>query len=869
MGAFAAQFEFSAEIVAFLVGLTGIALVVLRGPQYVPGRLATATAVCGFGALAASAFIHGAITPDVGDPAAVVALRLASALLLGAVGFLVARARVRGVRVGQSPGSWIRLEPALVGAAAGLLALAGPVSYLSLDAAETLLLAAALALGASLVRASWGSVGARLTANAAATLVLIVVVLSVAISSVLSNTVRNDALHRLQSQAAAVAASASTSWVANLREAKLLAASVEGLGLDAPAAAGSASGAAALQAGLSRLSTEFFSDVALEWVVPPVRVGAVSPNFDSDAGPGVAAALAASQLVDRAVRTGTPGGTAGVAVGRALAVAAYPDVDPASHHVLGVAVVVTRLGTRFLDQQLQADASLSGAIVAGGRVLSSLPRTLHLPAPVLSLAGAALAGGHPSAVTAGSVFAAASPVPVVSGPSVLAAVVQAPTAEVDGTRESLFRTLFLIALGGSLIAFLLSVLVSDRLNRGFDRLTSAARRISTGETLVRTGLVSEDEIGTLAEAFDSMAESIEEQAAALRQAAGRLQSVVAGMGEGLVALDEGGAVTELNPAAERLLGRPRADALGRPASVVADVRLEDGHSLWDLLSEAQAFFDGRGSVVRESGPVPVALSARGLDGAVGAAGGTVVLLRDLRSEQAVERMKTEFLSRVGHELRTPLTAILGFGKLLARRSVPPEQASVLHDQILEQSNRLLRTVQMLEFFASAGADRLALVRRALPVTDLLNDAAARWAPRMDASHRLVVRVPRRLPDVEVDPRSVALAMDELIDNAVKFSPSGGQVTLSVSVADGLVRLQVDDHGQGLSEEEMLTAFQEFVQGDSSDTRRFGGLGLGLALVRTVADAHGGRVDVKSTPGRGSTFSLILPTTAPGRSDPQE
>lgn len=222
-------------------------------------------------------------------------------------------------------------------------------------------------------------------------------------------------------------------------------------------------------------------------------------------------------------------------------------------------------------------------------------------------------------------------------------------------------------------------------------------------------------------------------------------------------------------------------------------------------------------------------------------------------------MKTEFLSRIGHELRTPLTGILGFARLLASRPVPPEQAEALHEQILEQSHRLLRTVQMLEFFASAGANRLGLDPVAVRPAEVLDEAAERWAEKADPRHPLRWRKARRLPEVQMDRRWVGLALDELIDNAVKFSPEGGAVAVSCELSDeGGVAIVVVDRGQGMSDEVLASAFGEFVQGDSSDTRRFGGLGLGLPLVQTVVEAHGGRIEVVSRPGHGSTFTVLLP-----------
>lgn len=223
-------------------------------------------------------------------------------------------------------------------------------------------------------------------------------------------------------------------------------------------------------------------------------------------------------------------------------------------------------------------------------------------------------------------------------------------------------------------------------------------------------------------------------------------------------------------------------------------------------------------------------------------------------------MKSEFLSRVGHELRTPLTGIMGFSDLLSRADVSPERARSWQKEILGQSKRLLRTVEMLEFFASSGAGRVSLRREALDPGRLVDEVAESWSTRINGSRRVLRRVARGLPPLVADRRWLSLALDELVDNAVKFSPEGGQVIVRAdSGADGrFVELSVIDQGKGMTNAEAAQAFNDFVQGDSSDTRLYGGLGLGLSLVQRVAEGHGGRVTCESTPGVGSRFSILLP-----------
>jgi PAS domain S-box-containing protein len=462
-------------------------------------------------------------------------------------------------------------------------------------------------------------------------------------------------------------------------------------------------------------------------------------------------------------------------------------------------------------------------------------------------------------------FVAAQPVRVGSQP-VLAVLASRSTASVDASRERLFQTFFVIAFGGTVLALLLAALVGNRIGSGLRRLTTSAESLHRGELDVRSGVRSEDEVGVLGSTFDSMAAAIQEQTAALQESAARVEAIVEGKGEALVAVEHEARITDFNHAAEDLLGLAADVARGQLLDDVFRVTREDGS---DLTPRLRALEPGRWSelgdlVAADGGRVPVALTAGALHGPEGEVAGGVIVLRDLRGEREVERMKRHFLSRVGHELRTPLTPLIGFSQLLAGRELPPERAKIVHESILSSAKRLERIVEMLEFFASLDAGRQVLLAEPVDVRSVLNDVVERRAAVVAAAgtpHALSKRIARDTPQVHADPRWLARSVDELLDNAVKFSPSGGKVSVTAgrSAADpSFVEIAVRDAGVGMSQDEVDAAFTEWAQGDESDTRHFGGLGLGLALVQRVVEHHGGRVVCTTAPGKGSTFSLLLP-----------
>ena len=230
-------------------------------------------------------------------------------------------------------------------------------------------------------------------------------------------------------------------------------------------------------------------------------------------------------------------------------------------------------------------------------------------------------------------------------------------------------------------------------------------------------------------------------------------------------------------------------------------------------------------------------------------------------------MKREFLSRVGHELRTPLTPLLGYARILAGRQLPPDRAQEILGLMVASGQRLERIVEMLEFFASAQAGHTVLRPQLVDVRDLLTDVVdKRQGAASSNGHALSRRVRSGTPRVLGDPYWLRRVVDELVDNAIKFSPDGGRVTVTAGPVDGHVEIAVRDNGVGMSPDELERAFTEWSQGDESDTRAYGGLGLGLALVQRVAERHGGRVVCETAPGKGSRFALVLPALADDLND---
>ncbi|MBN2847456.1 MAG: PAS domain S-box protein [Coriobacteriia bacterium] len=227
-----------------------------------------------------------------------------------------------------------------------------------------------------------------------------------------------------------------------------------------------------------------------------------------------------------------------------------------------------------------------------------------------------------------------------------------------------------------------------------------------------------------------------------------------------------------------------------------------------------------------------------------------------------ERMKGEFIQTVSHELRTPLTSIMGFSELLDRLSPGQvaEQAPVIVERLRENAARMHVLVEELLEVNDIAVDGITLAPRAVDLGAVVLRAAE--SVFRGPGHPLTVDIPPDLPLVVCDAERMARVVTNLVSNAVKYSPDGGGVAVSVRTDGDDAVISVADHGIGISPELMDRLFTIFGQADMSSTREFGGLGLGLYIASRIVQAHGGRIDVTSTPGESSTFTVKVPIGEP-------
>jgi PAS domain S-box-containing protein len=877
------QIQFAAEFVTLIVAASGIAIAVLRPPGVRPvgvgvGSIpyremssAAALAVLGFLIAGAAAFAHGSLIVT-GDPEGALGLaRIASGVAL--------------VPLALAWGGGNRLRiPLLVALlcwiAAGITELTD-VSKSGI-AVDALLVAGSLLLGATIIWVSRNSVAAKVAASAATTLLLVVVVLAVALSAVISSSLQRDDLKQLSSSARTENSQIVTIADGTVKDARFGALAIGStfsglsndpliqIGNDPPGVQPPAAAAKQVERAVTDLVALYPSGFA--YADANSTIVASAGTVDAASAAALAKDLAIPQLACNGTSTGQ-----GVFVegSGAWAASAFPVCltgGATAPRLLGAAINAVPLDSSYLASRASADPVPTLALVSLDSVLA-----VRGPRPPAAALQAAQTPGGTRIV--GDSLVSTIPVAVAAPSAPLSVLLVAPATNEQSTRTQLYRTLFLIALGGTVLALGLAVFVGDRITSGVRRLTQVASRIGRGDTALRSEVRGDDEVATLALVFNTMLDSVQDQANALQTAAAeeaqlrnRMEAVVAGMTDALIAVDSSGRVTDFNRAAEELTGVSANTAIGQSVDRVVNATADDGSSLGPRMVDPGPTPWARIASVEspDIGAVPVAVSSGAVRGPAGELIGNVFLLRDLRREREVERMKDEFLSRIGHELRTPLTPIKAYADLLLRKqSVPPELAGTWYSEIRKSSDQLQRIVEMLEFSASSGAGRMLMRFEPVDVGGLVRSAAASWSERVPDNVTIGRKVARDLPEVLADKRWLGKALDELIGNAVKFSPNGGRIVVSASTiagsppngakgGQGYVEVSVTDHGLGISRDQAERLFGDFVQGDASDTRAFGGLGLGLTLALRVVEGHGGSISCRSELGRGSTFIIRLP-----------
>jgi two-component system phosphate regulon sensor histidine kinase PhoR len=388
-------------------------------------------------------------------------------------------------------------------------------------------------------------------------------------------------------------------------------------------------------------------------------------------------------------------------------------------------------------------------------------------------------------------------------------------------------------------------------------LTQFADALSRGELNRRTFRDEEGEISTLATSLNTMAESLANLISQANKDKSELLAILSSMSEGVIATDKVQRILLVNDAAGKLLGFETAQAVGKHLWQV--VRNEQ------IIKAAGEVGGGSQRKLISIGPV----SARHLDVTLctfpaspeeGVAHGLVIVAHDITQSFQYQELRKEFVANVSHELRTPLTVIKGFVETLQDGAwrddkKAPEYLSTIHRHTDQLTNLVGDLLELSKLESQGLSPRRAPVDLGL----VLSKARELLSPAIEKKHQILTTdINHDLPTIKGNADYIERAVANLIDNASKYTPDGGQIRLNAKANGQYVLIEVSDNGIGIPAEDIPRIFERFYRVDRSRSREMGGTGLGLSIVKHVAQVHGGHIEVESTPGKGTTFRLKLP-----------
>jgi two-component system phosphate regulon sensor histidine kinase PhoR len=426
------------------------------------------------------------------------------------------------------------------------------------------------------------------------------------------------------------------------------------------------------------------------------------------------------------------------------------------------------------------------------------------------------------------------------------------------TLNMALRRVQVVLLVGLLLVLTISMALgyklSLKLTRPLEQITEAAEHISGGDLETRIYLNREDEIGELAEALNFMAESLQEQLKEISANRDQLEAILSTMMEGIILFNHEGKAVKANPAAESMLGLTSKNWFGRQAlEIVRNVELHEkiavAHNDMVVLEhEFRMVFPER-KVLRVS-LVPFKTGGQVVN--------VLAVFHDITRLRRLEDMRADFAANVSHELRTPLTAIRGFSETLLDGAYDDPDVSQRFARIIHrEAERLYQLIEELLMLSQIESGKTIIQIEPVSVELLIKEVLERMSGQFE-KHDVHADIPDHIPPVAGDRGLLSQALYNLLDNAVKYTPPGGSITIAAEHHNGSVRISVSDTGIGIPVDAQDRIFERFYRVDRARSRRQGGTGLGLAIVKHIADAQGARLDLESEEGRGTSVTLILP-----------
>ena len=407
-----------------------------------------------------------------------------------------------------------------------------------------------------------------------------------------------------------------------------------------------------------------------------------------------------------------------------------------------------------------------------------------------------------------------------------------------------------------LVSFLL--LEGRRDNIRLKQLNQKIKDLIAGDYSQVLDMQGNTEITNITNNLNDLSEVIRLTQENLEQESKRLHSILSYMTDGVLATNRRGQITMINDMAKRQLGVESDDALNQ--NILELLKIEDEYELRDLITQSPEMMIYSQNVNGEyiSLRVRFALIRR----ESGFISGLVAVLHDTTEQEKEERERRLFVSNVSHELRTPLTSVKSYLEALDEGALYEPVAPDFIKVSLDETNRMMRMVTDLLHLsridnATSHLD-VELINFTAFITFILNRFDKMRSQDEDKKYELVRDYPINSVWIEIDTDKMTQVIDNILNNAIKYSPDGGKITVSMKTTDDQMILSISDQGLGIPKEDLPKIFDRFYRVDKARSRAQGGTGLGLAIAKEIIKQHKGFIWAKSEYGKGSTFTIVLP-----------
>lgn len=407
-----------------------------------------------------------------------------------------------------------------------------------------------------------------------------------------------------------------------------------------------------------------------------------------------------------------------------------------------------------------------------------------------------------------------------------------------------------------LVSFLL--LEGRRDNIRLKQLNQKVKDLIAGDYSQVLDMQGNTEITNITNNLNDLSEVIRLTQENLEQESKRLHSILSYMTDGVLATNRRGQITMINDMAKKQLGVERDDALNQ--NILELLKIEAEYELRDLITQSPELMIYSQNVNGEyiSLRVRFALIRR----ESGFISGLVAVLHDTTEQEKEERERRLFVSNVSHELRTPLTSVKSYLEALDEGALSEPVAPDFIKVSLDETNRMMRMVTDLLHLsridnATSHLD-VELINFTAFITFILNRFDKIRAQDEEKKYELVRDYPITSVWIEIDTDKMTQVIDNILNNAIKYSPDGGKITVSMKTTDDQMILSISDQGLGIPKEDLPKIFDRFYRVDKARSRAQGGTGLGLAIAKEIIKQHNGFIWAKSEYGKGSTFTIVLP-----------